>query len=412
LATQRLRLTPRYTRSDPRGQFPRVTGYPGIEHNRLAIFWRPIIDMTDSPYAPMRLRMIRHVSTWLTDTTTPHRCWFAMIGVPGLRRQVIRHAGLHDYDCTGPAGLPARHQTPAWHTLVDAISNYPDLDDNTRCLVIFQLAQLSFTPHVFTLAGPVHPTGDPAHDRYAYEVARIHGRYPTRTQTALRIFGTLAETAADPLLRLEACYQNLGQVLRHGGDPDRARDFEQRGKRVGPVAESPYSVLIRSRFHRACAMLRRQEGNLPEMRSELDAALRLGQELAGLPSDDGQQLAAAENTRSLIELQIQIACDGGANDEVRELCSALGALDPGCVEARLTIGDALARIGDLGAAARWYSAAGELGTTAGALGWFRAGQCHCLLGDQPEAIHAMGRCLELDTSAVEPARYLARIQHQ
>ena len=68
--------------------------------------------MTDSPYSAMRLRMIRPVNDWLADPATPHRSWFAMIGVPGLRRQVIRHSGLHDYDCNEPAGFRSTCRRP------------------------------------------------------------------------------------------------------------------------------------------------------------------------------------------------------------------------------------------------------------------------------------------------------------
>jgi hypothetical protein len=64
-------------------------------------------------------------------------------------------------------------------------------------------------------------------------------------------------------------------------------------------------------------------------------------------------------------------------------------------------------VGDLAAAARWYVAAGELGTGDGAEGWYRAGQCFERLGWPDRAANAMGRCLELDTTAVEPRRYLA-----
>ena len=395
-----------YTRSDPRGQFPRLAGFPGIEHNRLGTFWRPIIDMTDSPYSAMRLRMIRRVNDWLADPGTLHRSWFAMIGVPGLRRQVIRHAGLHDYDCDGPAGLAEHLQTPAWRRLTTAISNYRDLDDSARCLVVFQLAQLSLTNDVFTLAGAVQPSGVPDHDRYAYEVARVHARYPRRTRSALTIFRTLSESAADRVLQLEACFQGIGHSLRDTGDLELAQSFELRGKSVRVVPGSAYDVLIWSHFHRACAMLRRREGNLRGADSELARALDLNKQLKTIVTCQAQKLAYGENTRRLLELQIQMSGDAGAVDEVRDLCVALGRLDPYCVEARLVIGDGLAGIGDLSGAARWYSAAGELGTTAGAVGWFRAGQCQHALDNSAEAINAMGRCLELDVTAIEPRKYL------
>lgn len=70
------KLQERYSRVDPRGRIPQITGYPGLEHNRLGVFWRPIIDITDSPYASLRMRAIIPVADWLTDTTTRNRSWF------------------------------------------------------------------------------------------------------------------------------------------------------------------------------------------------------------------------------------------------------------------------------------------------------------------------------------------------
>jgi hypothetical protein len=51
----------RSTRGRPgsRGAAPVLEGRPGIEANRLARFWRPLIDLTDSPLAALRLRATR-----------------------------------------------------------------------------------------------------------------------------------------------------------------------------------------------------------------------------------------------------------------------------------------------------------------------------------------------------------------
>jgi predicted TPR repeat methyltransferase len=89
------------------------------------------------------------------------------------------------------------------------------------------------------------------------------------------------------------------------------------------------------------------------------------------------------------------------------LCAQLNTLDPNCVEARLVVGDGHAAIQDWTQAAHWYQKAGELGTGAGAIGWFRAAQCHDLAGDPAAALNAMGHCLELDTTAVEPRTSLS-----
>ena len=102
-------------------------GYPDVEHNRMALFWRPLIDMRPSPYAPMRLQAIEYVNRWLADPDSREWAWFARHSVAGLRNQVIRHAGLPQYACRDPRDLPVELRTPQWIVLVDAIDNFVDL---------------------------------------------------------------------------------------------------------------------------------------------------------------------------------------------------------------------------------------------------------------------------------------------
>jgi tetratricopeptide (TPR) repeat protein len=354
------------------------------------------------------MRAIIPVADWLTDTTTRNRSWFSIIGVPGLRRQVVLHAGLPHFDCSRPRDLSVAYRTPRWQNLADLADSYGELDDNTRCLLIFHLAQLSLTEHAFALAGVVEPTGDPDRDRYAYEVARVPTRHPDRRRWALRIFQQLAVSASDPLLALAACFQGIGHAMRDVGDNALAREFERRGKSLTRLPDDWYGYLIGSRFHRAIALLRYMEGRADLMRRELAYAVSLSRQLSDEATSHADRLVAAESTRYMLELQIRAACGGIAADEVRDLCARLASLDPNCVEARLLIGDALAEIGDLSEAAGAYESAGDLGTGSGAIGWFRAGQCYEILGERPAAIYAMSRCLELDATAVEPRAYLAK----
>ncbi len=365
--------------------------------------------MTDSPYAALWLRAIIPVADWLADTKTRHRSWFSIIGVPGLRRQVLLHAGLRHYHCSRPGDLPIAYRSPRWQNLIDLTDSYHDLDYSARCLLVFHLDQLSLTGTALDLAGVVEPTGDPDHDRYAYEVARIPSRQPDRMRHALGVFQRLALSAADPLLALAACFQGIGHAMRDLGDNALAREFERRGKAIQHLPDDWYGCLVRSRFHRAVALLRSVEGRPELMPQELAHAVGLSRGLSAEATTHAQRLVAAENDRYMLELQIRAACADKAAEEVRQLSSRLAELDPNCVEARLVIGDALAEIGDLRKAAEAYASAGELGTSAGAIGWFRAGQCYQILGDVPSAIHAMGRCLELDATAIEPRAYLAEI---
>jgi len=147
------------------------------------------------------------------------------------------------------------------------------------------------------------------------------------------------------------------------------------------------------------------------MRAELDEAWRLHEALAATaPPDEPTAMVVAENRRIIVESEIKACSRPGVTGTAPKLVAwarELSGIDPHCPEALLVAGDGYRVAGQLEQAARCYSQAGELGTTDGATGWYRAAQCHDHLGDHPAALNAMGRCLELDTTAIEPKHYMA-----
>ncbi|MDN3354458.1 hypothetical protein [Actinomadura sp. DC4] len=386
--------------------FPRVTGRPALPYNRLAAFWRPLFDLTDSEVAPLRLRMIRPVAAWLADPASAAWPWFSRIGLPGLRRQVVRHAGLDRYDCHDPRDLPEELRTPGWTTLAETVDRFAELDHRARTLVVVQLTQLSYHPLALKLAGAVRPDGDPERDRYVYEVARVHAGCPGHAARALALFEDLATSSGGGPVALAACFQGIGHAIRDANDLARARRFEERGHDLAKPPDDWHSCLVGSRFHRAVALLRLKEGDTGAARRALAVAARLHDDLAVSPPTDADEMIVRENRRYLLELELAAETRGVPGPRTRSLCRELLRLDPYCVHARLLAGDGFAAAGDHAEAALWYSRAGELGTGAGATGWFRAAQCHDLLGDRAGAVNAMGRCLELDATAVEARDYL------
>lgn len=400
-------IWPRYTRADPRGQFPTLGGGPGIACSRLAAVWRPMIDMADGPLAPLSLRMIPPVSHWIA-TGPPGPCWFSRIAVPGLRRQVLLHAGLPEYDVLAPGDLPAGLQSPAWQHLVGAIGCFGDLDALTRSLVVFQLAQLTFSRFATGLTGLVKPTGDPAEDHYAYEVARLHACALGPAADAMPVFEALA-TEAGPVMAYHACFQGIGRSIRRLRDLSLARRFAALAAKLPGLGGDWTAHMALSRYHRALALLWLVDGELEQAAEELRVGWHQHQLLIDLTGDDETaRMIADENLRYLLEMEVQLARNGAVTSatRLRECASRILSIDPNAVEARLNAGDGYLAAGDLATAAAWYARAGELGTSAGAVGWYRAGQCYDHLGDYDNAVNAMGHCLALDTTAIEPRNFL------
>lgn len=393
-----------YARRDSAAPLTRVGGpHDDLRDSRLAAFWRPLVDMGDSDLVPLRLRMVAPVADGPLACEPDTWPWCALLGVPGQRRQVLCHAGLDGYACREPAGLRAEHRTERWEALVAAVDRFPELDDAARARVVLQLLQLSWGQVALRVAGPVEPSGVPAHDRYVYEVARANARQPGRARRAIGIFARLTQ-AATPLLALASCYQGIGHQLR-AGDLGGARAFEQRARQLPPVPDDWHAGLVRSRFHRALAMIRLAEGRVDRARQEIDTAFRLDEPLSRTAATPLDVLVSAESRRQLVQFRIESASRFGDVD-LPGACAELAALDPFCVEARLTIGDAYAATADHAQAAAWYVAAGELGTGAGAVGWFRAGQCYEFAGDRSRALNAMARCLESDGGALDARQFL------
>lgn len=403
-------INPVYDRTDPRGYFPCPTGLPDIEHNRLAIFWRPLIDMAPSPYAPMRLQAIGYVNDWLADEESTSWAWFARHSVVGLRTQVIRHAGLAEYACRDPRELPDRLRTRQWRVLVDALDRFADLPPLRRRLVIFQLVQLSFNGVAAALSADHRPDGSVETDHYLYEVARANVYLSAPTQSPADLFEHLATRSDDPVLRLAAAGQGISYAVRMRRDLELARRFESYGEPSAGADATWLDLLMTSRFHRAAALLRMRERNFAETHTEVMQAWELSERLfSSAPENGPDQYVAVENRRIVLESLIKAASrapDPELTAQVRRRCDQLLAIDPHCLQARMVVADGYAAIGSYEEAARWYTRVGELGTGAGAMAWYRAGQCYHILGRLGDAVNAMGRCLELDTTAVQPREYL------
>ncbi|GAA0611977.1 tetratricopeptide repeat protein [Kribbella sandramycini] len=380
---------------------PVATERPLPPHNRLAVHWGPLLDLGPAPMAPVRLRLLQPVAEWLADDSGPWS-WCSRISLPGIRHQVVVHAGLPSYAAGSPSALAVELRSPAWQQLLAALDRFAELDWRRRSLVAFQLAQLSYHRIALRLAAPDAP------EHFRYELARIAASTPGEGARALQTFQELATGASEPLLRVGAAFQGIGHSLRDRRGPGTARWFELRGQETlsAVPAVDWVSTLIRSRFHRAVALLRLTEQDRPAAQAEAGQAAEFHEQLVAWSKDSAAELIAAENRRYLLQLELQLVSPTDI-PAIEALCAELAEVDPYCVETRTTIGDSWLAAGETARAAAWYERAGQLGTGAGAVAWYRAGQCHEALGDPAAALNAMGRCLELDPSAVEPRAALA-----
>lgn len=346
-------------------------GVPELECNRLALVWRPIIDLSGGEFAPMRLRFVAPVADWIADPRPERRLWFSRIGVPGLRSQVVRHAGLRDWDCRTPEQLSRQLWTPRWERLVESVQRFGELDDTLRALVVFQLGQLSFAQHAADLAAGAMPDGNPNHDWYVLTAARVAARLPGRVGSSISVLEQIALGASDPVLSLTACFQALGYLRRAGAEPDeRTKRLERRARDV-TIHDDDIRSLLWSRLHRAFALQHLADGDVRAGRAELAAAWACHEQLGVRTDGDIDRCVVAENESFLLECQLtgELA-DSDSRDEraVRAVCARLLAADPHNVDVHLAVGDAYVCVGALDDAVSRYLAAGQFATAGGALG--------------------------------------------
>lgn len=387
-----------YTRSSSRLP-PARPGVP-LAQNQLAASWRPLVDLTDSSLAPVRLRLARHVSQWLSGRE-PRWSWCSRLSVPGLRQQVLLHAGLTTHLATSPERVPTQLWTPAWAALVEAMQRFDQLDWRRRALVVFQLAQLSFHRVALALAERVESDGSIEADRFRYDVARVAASTPGQADFALRVFNELTKSA-DRRLRLGAAFQGIGHSLRDKRALGVARSFAEQGAAaLDPDDQRWTSALLASRYYRAVALLHAADGSAGSAESAATQAMAWHSTVTAEARDEADRLVALENDRYLLELELRLQ-----PTRTVALARRLADLDPQCVQARSAIGDALAGAGELADAAGWYERAGDLGSAVGAVAWYRAALCYEALGADGPRLQALYRCLDLDPFAVEPREAL------
>lgn len=382
-----------YTRSSP--QLPPVCAGSPLADS-LTATWRPLLDLTGSERAPVRLRLAPHVGAWLVGDA-PRWSWCSRVSVPGLRQQVVAHGGLVPYVAASPDQLPAASWTPAWAGLIDAMTHFAKIDWRRRTLTIFQLTQLSYHRAALALADTVAPDGNVEADRFRLDAARVAASTPGRTDAALRVFAELS-SSADRLVRLSAAFQGIGHSLRTAHELADAHEFATRGAADLDLADERWqAALVASRYFRAVALLHLTAGEPRRAAAAAEDAGAWHARVAAGARDEADRLVALENERYLLELAARLRPERAV-----ELSEQVVALDPHCVQALVAAADAHARVGDLDSAVGRYESAGALGTAVGAIAWWRAALCHDARGVRVERERALRSCLALDPYAIEP----------
>lgn len=387
-----------------------------LDTNWLGVVWRPMVDLSTSPYTPVKVRNILHLQRMLGGGgAVETRPWFAILSVSGLRVQALRHSGLTAYHCDDPAQLPIPLRSPGWQRLVEAMDAWDSLSTLDRTRVVALLNQLTMQRAVLGLVGRVKASArDRDEEHLLYETTRAVHRLAPKERIGPEVFTLLAEEGRDAGLRVLASAQIIAHEVRVNREVTSALRWvthgeEQLGRLRGEVA--PWlEALVASRFHRAAALAAFRGKDWSGAQYHLSSAKEQDEVLHELADDMLTRQLADENRKILLESLLKAATAAPQpTEEVDEFAGALLSLDPFDPDSHLVVGDARVAQGRIEEAAHHYEDAGQLGTLLGALGQYRAGCCWEFLGREHRALRAFCRTIEMDPAAMAARRRLATL---
>lgn len=365
--------------------------------------WAPWFDLSPAPDTPRRAQHAAQLASMLdgdAEPAVPH--WFSIISPAGTREQIIRQARLDDYLVTAPDAMPELLRTGRWRSLADAVRRWAELDPARRVVVIELLTQLGFHPAVARLVPQVTMTPeDELGQQLAYEVARSCRQLDRHSTVPLQVFGWLAEEAVRPSLRVSAALQVASALTRAQRAPEQASDWLKRCAAASTeLRHEPAWLehLVRSRVHRAAALVAVRLGKPANGADEMRAALAEDDLLADVDADP-QASYQLENRALVLEAFLKLDTATSLGAAPADVVTQARQVDPYDVDLHFAVGRYLVAqdAADQGVQA-FLTAAGS-GTVRGAVAAFEAGLALDRLGRPGEAAAAYRLCLDLDPAS-------------
>jgi len=333
------------------------------------------------------------LTSMLTGETEPAvPSWFSIISPAGTRDQVVRQARRDEYLATRPGDLAERLTTAPWRALTTAVREWPELDQVRRVVLIGLLTQLGCHRLVADLVPRVKVTPDCAvGQQLAYEVARSDRQLDRRSTVPLRVFTWLADHASRPSLRVSAGLQMASALVRAHQDPPGASTWLARCRQAcGGLRAEPAWLehLVRSRVHRAAALVAVRQGAPGDGAAEMRAALAEDDRLSAVAAGELQLGYQRENRAVVLEAFLKLDTLAGTAAAPADVVAQAKRVDPFDVDLLFAAGRFLTAREAWDEATGTFLAAAASGTVRGAVAAFEAGACFERLGRPAEAAAA------------------------
>ncbi|MET8824373.1 tetratricopeptide repeat protein [Streptomyces sp. NPDC004610] len=322
-----------------------------------------------------------------------------------VRREIVRHAMLPEYQLDDPAELAPDLRTPAWRSLCEQLARYPDLGGRARFRALWALHRAGLHASVLRHErGPTAPSGTRLDDDTA-ALAFMRGQ----ALYAQAMDGAPADAAALELhavqerarpgcwAHVEATYLLANICVKMLDD---ASGFPRRLERHARSIDASDTVgdernKLLSRYHRIAALAPQLAGDHAAMSREMDRA----ENFCSLMRRDTPLTRAewAPLRYALLESRIKEMFVLGDFERAEHYALSLTDHMPAEPRALLTLGQVYVEREKIPEAVSAYRKATLLGPQVTHMAQFMMGQCLEHLGDMEAA-----RCAYVRAAASDP----------
>lgn len=393
----------------------------GIERSSLIeSLLRPFIDLQPCEQGPLCAQGIEQYWAAFADARRPRFVLQRTLPRP-FRAQLLRQAGLPQYQVEDPREVPPAIRSARWSSMCEALDHWPELTTDQQCRLALVLHALCFYTLISRRIPDIPETEIAAHPdcaELAYRRATAHymlglpGRVSEYGHADLSELERITTTApSDHPVAFNGTLKVFVHKAKVGAPVEELVDWRARLEQIleATLAKSDdfRRALLLSRFYRAVAFIPQRVSDRAEVVRMMDLAERHA--LAMAPADEAEELLQLENLYPVIESRTKEALWLGDLDLALARAERLIDLDPYDSRAWLELGQVRLERNECAPAAEAYAAAATLGPPSSAVGRHMAGLCFRHLGQPLLAAFFFKAAIDVNSQAISPHDEIQRL---
>ncbi len=388
-----------------------------IEQSSIISLYRPYFDLGTFNGGPLHLYGIElNYSNLINEVSVNYG--IQVINPPLFRESLLRETRMDEYGVDNPLQLKNELRTERWSKLCEYLTQYQELEETTKLLVIRVLkslclhqAILDYVPEISQIEISNEISAKLALCR-AISNLLLQEHEGKVDKSNLKELENIARYApVGTLTRLNAVLQLVVRYAKSFRDLESAKFWRaiatKEIQNLQFLLDDFSYKLFTSIYYRAVVfvpLLLRDKNKVIE---EMDICQAYAESLTCL--NEEQQKVALENQCIILESRTKEALwlsDLELAEERARKAIQMDSLDP---RYRLELGEVLIKLGKIEEAAKMYRSATRLGPPRTAIAWFMAGQCYEKLGELDIACDCYLASIQMDSLAISAVERLSRL---